>query len=104
MGGSVALEAVLVDGYQAGLQQLLYLGSYLGVLEVVLQRLRVLLHLLQDAAHRRVPQDGLHFRIAHCAFADLENYFITLYLQFFLMKLLFLSPQNFSSRAYLTFA
>lgn len=66
-----------MDGYQARLEELLYLGSDLRVLEMVLQRLRVLLHLLQDAAHGRVPEDGLHFRIAHCAFADLEDYFLS---------------------------
>lgn len=61
----------LMYGDEARFEEFLYLGCYVGVLEMVLESLRVLLHLLEDTAHGGVAEDGLYFWVGHCAFADL---------------------------------
>lgn len=58
---------------EARLEQFLYLGGHLRVLEVILQSVGVLLHLLEDAAHGGVAQDLLHFRVRHGALANLAR-------------------------------
>lgn len=58
-------------GDETRFEKFLYLGCYVGVLEVILEGLRVLLHLFEDAAHGGVAEDGLHIGVGHGAFSDL---------------------------------
>lgn len=68
----------LMYGDETRFEKFLYLGCYVGVLEMVLERLRVLLHLLEDAAHGGVTEDGLHVGVSHGAFADLGRKLIVM--------------------------
>lgn len=68
----------LMYGDETRFEEFLYLSCYVGVLEMILEGLWILLHLLEDAAHGRVAKDGLHFRVSHCAFADLGIEFVNM--------------------------
>ncbi|VVD03332.1 unnamed protein product [Leptidea sinapis] len=69
------VDAILVrSGTACGqdvFQQLLNLSRNLWILEVILQCMRVLLHLVQNTAHCWITEYGLYIRICHCTFADL---------------------------------